>query len=716
MQKKGLKSKVGKWLVPILGLALLVPSATPVLAAAPPKVKAVEFIGMDAPANIQEMSQVYSNAVVQVSYTDGSSKTFPLTYKTLYKSNDVINGTPAGLAIDVNGNAIMDNSVSGSPTPFVSDGPDANGLLNIAGVKPTIHGGNPLSLLTHFEYITLDHAGKSAYGLVPASVSLSSVDQNKKTGALKVVDLKKIDFSSVGGIWIPCNGSVTPWNTFLSSEEYEPDARQFEADPNKTYVGSFTKFYYQDDTRMGNPYAYGFLPEVTVNADQSTSVVKHYSMGRFSHELGRVAADRKTVFFGDDGGNTMLFLYVADDVEDLSAGALYAAKWVQTSDENGGSANLEWIRLGHASDDEIKAYINSGIKFSDIFETADQDTESFIKIKTYPSGKTEWLKVKTGMEQAAAFLEPRRYGAFLGATSEFNKMEGLAVNEKDNKLYVAMSYVEKGMEKDSKGTDPTDHIQVKKIKAGVTYELALHGGQSDSGGQTINSVYVPATMKGLVVGEDLPKADEKGNTAVVDKVANPDNLAFSESMRTLFIGEDSGMHANNFVWAYNIDTGKLSRILSVPAGAEATGLQVYDDVNGFSYVLSNVQHPGDEMILPDALKSQVSNLIDQNFDHKKAGVIGYVSGLPQLEGPLAADEADSIVAVRELCEKNGAKVEWIDSERKVVISKGHNTLTMKIGESKITINGQEKPISQKVRLIGGKTMAPSQIIQDFVKM
>ena len=31
-------------------------------------------------------------------------------------------------------------------------------------------------------------------------------------------------------------------------------------------------------------------------------------------------------------------------------------------------------------------------------------------------------------------------------------------------------------------------------------------------------------------------------------------------MRTLFIGEDSGQHVNNFLWAYNVDTKALSRM------------------------------------------------------------------------------------------------------------------------------------------------------------
>jgi secreted PhoX family phosphatase len=630
MKRRGFGKK--GMMVSALSIALLVPAVFPAQAepAATGKVKSVEFIGMDAPATAQDMAKIYSGAKVEVTYANGTKKTFPLNYKMLMKSTEKINGTQAGAAIDVHGNPIIDYSVPGNPVPFVSDSPDSNSLMKVDGAAPTGKGGNPLSLITHYEYITSDNSGKSAYGLVPASMSISKIDQNRATGELTVTDLKKVDFSSVGGLWIPCNGSLTPWNTHLGSEEYEPDAREYEKDPSKTYVSSFTKNYFQDENKKGNPYAYGYIPEITVHADQSTSVVKHYSMGRFSHELGRVAPDRKTVFFGDDGGNTMLFMYIADKAEDLSSGTLYAAKWIQTSDQNGGTADLQWIPLGHATDNEVKKYIDQGIKFSDIFETADKDTPGFTKIKTYPSGKIEWLKVKPGMEKAAAFLESRRYGAILGATSEFNKMEGVAVNAKDNKLYVAMSYVEKGMEKDAKG-EVQDDIRLPKLSAGVTYQLDMKAGQKDKNGKRINSRYVPSTMKGMIVGSTLSAPDAKGNTADADKVANPDNLSFSEDMRTLFIGEDSGMHTNNFVWAYNVDTGKLSRILSVPAGAEATGLQAVDNLNGFSYIMSNFQHPGDELDnfkMPEELKAEVVKYINQNFDNKHSGGIGYISGLP----------------------------------------------------------------------------------------
>ena len=80
--------------------------------------------------------------------------------------------------------------------------------------------------------------------------------------------------------------------------------------------------------------------------------------------------------------------------------------------------------------------------------------EGFKAIKQYAYGKTEYLKLKPGKEKAAAFLESRRYAAMLGATTEFNKMEGVTLNEKDKKVYVAISDQSRRMEK-----NPTEKIQ-----------------------------------------------------------------------------------------------------------------------------------------------------------------------------------------------------------------------------------------------------------------
>ena len=346
--------------------------------------------------------------------------------------------------------------------------------------------------------------------------------------------------------------------------------------------------------------------------------------------------DNKTAFFGDDGNYTVTFMYVADKEKDLSAGTLYAAKFVQTSAENGGSGELVWVKLGHATDDEVRAIIDKGTKFSDIFETASEPTEGFTAIKTDSSGgKTEYIKLKPGMEKAAAFLESRRYAALKGATAEFRKMEGITVNAKDKKVYMAISEIGKAMVEDTTHVDPVDDVHLNKINAGGTYELNLTGGLKDKDGNKINSEYAASDMKAMVVGEDLAAPDAYGNKANPDKISKPDNLSYSEKMRTLFIGEDGGEHTNNFVWAYNVDTKELSRVLSVPVGAEATGLRVLDNFNGFSYVLSNYQHPGDELenFQGTAVnKEELEKTIEAGIGIDKKGGVGYIAGLPQLNG------------------------------------------------------------------------------------
>jgi secreted PhoX family phosphatase len=354
--------------------------------------------------------------------------------------------------------------------------------------------------------------------------------------------------------------------------------------------------------------------------------------------------DKRTVYQGDDGTYNVMTMFVADAPADLSAGTLYAAKWIQASPdgEDGGSADLEWIRLGHSSNGAIESMVDAGIKFSDIFETGDTAscpaTGGWKLIKAgHNSALLECLKLKDGVAEAAAFLETRRYAAYLGATAEFEKFEGVTVNAADRKVYVAMTRMRNGMES---GSTPVDDIRIARNDAGAVYEIDLGGWQSDTDGNMIRSRYVGKAMRALVLGETInpngkgDMTDGVGNTANVDKIASPDNLKYSEAMRTLFIGEDSGLHVNNFLWAYSIDTRKLSRILSLPAGAESTGLQAVDDANGFAYVMSNYQHAGDFTgTTPQALKDALEPLIDRY----KAG-IGYLGGLPSLGGDRDHDD------------------------------------------------------------------------------
>ncbi len=72
---------------------MIAPAVTPVEAASPQtSIKSMSFTGIDAPKTINAMVKVYSNASLTLTYTDGASKSFPLSYKELYKTeNQLIN-------------------------------------------------------------------------------------------------------------------------------------------------------------------------------------------------------------------------------------------------------------------------------------------------------------------------------------------------------------------------------------------------------------------------------------------------------------------------------------------------------------------------------------------------------------------------------------------------------------------------------------------------
>jgi hypothetical protein len=77
-----------------------------------------------------------------------------------------------------------------------------------------------------------------------------------------------------------------------------------------------------DDPAKANPYLYDHIPEVTVKAEGSGSVVKHFCLGRIPHELVQVCPDSRTVLMGDDMTNGGAFIFVADRAKDLSSGTL----------------------------------------------------------------------------------------------------------------------------------------------------------------------------------------------------------------------------------------------------------------------------------------------------------------------------------------------------------------------------------------------------------
>ena len=587
------------------------------------------FIGMPAPSAADAQATTTVESAVAVGYPGGRRQTLKLSYRPLFFTGDAVPDGKGGMTLagghyDSEGRPILDGSAV-VRTQLFSDCPDGYSLLQPMAARVAGVTGNALFAVVQFEYTSRNAAGEKMYAQLPSPMAVITLDQDRQSGALRLVQYRNIDTSAAHGLWITCGASLSPWNTHLGSEEYEPDAVTI--GHNRSFR-EFSRHLYGDPDKA-NPYHYGHVPEVTVHADGSGTLKKHYCLGRISHEVVQVMPDRRTVLMGDDTTNGGLFVFVADRPADLSSGTLYVARCSQQAGialDQGGVFDLEWINLGHATSDEIERLADA-LKAADIIDvkTADPRDAAYRSIRF--GGKPQWVRFVPGREKAAAFLETHRWAAAIGGTLAFTKMEGVAVNAADRTAYLALSYLHQSM------SDGTGGIKVAPIKAGAVYRLPLAAGQKDSSGAPIDSDWMPLQLAAVpaLVGRDLATPDAIGNLADPERIANPDNLKFSERLRTLFIGEDSGLHVNNFLWAYHVDTGRLSRILSCPAGAESTGLQAADDVNGFAYLMSNFQHPGDwEAPLHDKVKTALAPLVDRNYRSRRSAAVGYIEGLPAI--------------------------------------------------------------------------------------
>jgi secreted PhoX family phosphatase len=237
------------------------------------------------------------------------------------------------------------------------------------------------------------------------------------------------------------------------------------------------------------------------------------------------------------------------------------AKWNQTStcygssirvsDElrDGGTADITWIELGHASDDQIRDLIDSGVTFADIF---DEDVPGCTVISNRDAS-SECLKVRENMEPATAFLETCRYTGILGGTTEFEKMEGITLDPETNTMYLAMSRVRTVM------TDGFGDVCVPYNYCGSVYGLDL------------NNDYVAYNMYGVING--IPRTYNRGalvdnphdapyeqNSCDLNGIPEPDNVTFIPGYNTLIIGEDTGdtRHQNDVIWAYDLASEELT--------------------------------------------------------------------------------------------------------------------------------------------------------------
>ena len=447
-----------------------------------------------------------------------------------------------------------------------------------------------------------------------AGISVTPLTQGED-GLLTPGAPKLADLSGVHGGTTFCSGSTTPWNTHIGGEEYDANARVALADGRMPESEMSMKTKHPWDWSFLNvqlayrsdisAYDYGYITEVEItDADGATNVAKHYAMGRFSHELGLVMPDQRTVFLTDDQYHAGFFMFVADKKADLSTGTLYSARWNQKDGD--GEATLDWISLGHATDAQLKAQLfDKRPAFSDLFESAE------LVDNTCPDGfgrttttwGTECLKVLD--EVAASRFETRRYAGLKGGTTEFymNELLGLdrGTGPDVSSLFVALSKFDVGMldetdksigpeDGDYHRTVSQDHIKMTKNSCGIVFSMKT-GESVDQGGVAIASDWVMRNASPLVVGERV-----EGGCAE-NGISNPDNITFIDAFGMLIVAEDTSKHAADTLWAVNpAEPEKLIPLMKVAKDSEVTGLQWHPNINGWGYL--TVSHQRDNLDWP----------------------------------------------------------------------------------------------------------------------
>ncbi|UTF61904.1 PhoX family protein [Gilvimarinus sp. DA14] len=384
-----------------------------------------------------------------------------------------------------------------------------------------------------------------------------------------------LDFGTYGTI-ANCFGSVSPWGTPLTSEEWgnQGDDTQEWNDPSQQTARDMLAMYIDPTatdadgaSSFPNTYRYHYIVEITEPTSDKPVPVKHYTLGRFEHENSIVMPDSKTVYLSQDDTNGVMFKFVADTAGDLSAGTLFAAKLTQDAgsfEPLTTGFDVQWIELAHSDNTTIDGWIADfdDITTADFVEgqsnyLTDADAEAWAAGEAnYPSVANGGGSTTAGMamDDRIAFLESRKAARAKGATAEWRKFEGIYVNHKRaeeavegtdliegeevNQAYVyfAIADMDNGM------VDNEGDIQLSpRVKeCGGVYRMPLLTGADAYDVNRIEPVVMGSTYRSTLDGAE--RCD-------VNALSQPDNVIVLDDGR-IVIGED-GFQENNTLWMYD---------------------------------------------------------------------------------------------------------------------------------------------------------------------
>jgi secreted PhoX family phosphatase len=361
-----------------------------------------------------------------------------------------------------------------------------------------------------------------------------------------------------------CGSGKTPWGTYLTCEEnfngyFGSTDENFEQTPGFKRYGikgegryQYEKFDARYDLAKNpnEPNRFGYIVEIDPT-DPTSKPVKRTALGRFKHENAAVVVakdGRVVVYLGDDERGEYLYRYVSNGVyqpggetEDLlNDGTLYAAKFNE-------------------------------------------------------DGRGEWLALTpetTGMDAVEIYVHTRMAASAVGATT-MDRPEWVATNPIAVEAYCALTNNKNRGVKPNAGGDDTSVNSVNPRNA-------------NNYGQIVR--WRPANEDYTAIGFDWDLYVMCGNPNVhSDEYAgssnvhpgnmfnSPDGMAFDTS-GMLWIQTDGNYknegdfegQGNNQMLVGDPVTGEIVRFMTVPYGAEVTGICWSADRRS---LFVGVQHP-----------------------------------------------------------------------------------------------------------------------------
>jgi secreted PhoX family phosphatase len=400
----------------------------------------------------------------------------------------------------------------------------------------------------------------------PGGVSRMKIEKDQ-FGSWSVSDAMMVNFDSVGGTAANCFGSVSPWGTPLSSEEWivrsnvnsTTDANW--NNPANTSTDNLEALTAPD---FPNPYRYGYTVEITDATSETPVPVKHYTIGRYEHENSTVMPDRRTVYSSQDDTGGVLFKFVADADEDLSSGTIYGAKLVQDAGSTEPATtgfDVTWVELASGDNATIESWIAEydGIDTTDYVE-GETSYMTIADVQAWADGDANYPSVADGgsavtagqpMDDRAAFLESRQAAKMKGATAEWRKLEGISINH--DRALEAVGGVESIDGEDVKeaylyiGIADLDNTLIDDEG-----DIQLSARVKDCGGvyrAKLEENYDLARIEPVVMGGTYRSSLTGALRCDVEQLSQPDNVIVMRDGR-IIIGED-GFQENNTLWMYD---------------------------------------------------------------------------------------------------------------------------------------------------------------------